>query len=99
MSKISFEGVVALKRAGLVSTFRTVYSARLQENGGSKPTRVESEFECKDTAHDQTESIIKSDSVKPQSQEKLVSQGRVFTSNLTMCILDMMLYSRPGISS
>ena len=34
MSKISFEGVVALKRAGLVSTFRTVYSARLQENAG-----------------------------------------------------------------
>ena len=31
ISKISFEGVVALKRAGLVSTFRTVYSARLQE--------------------------------------------------------------------
>ena len=32
MGKISFEGVVALKRAGLVSTFQTVYSARLQEN-------------------------------------------------------------------
>ena len=32
MGKNSFEGVVALKRAGLVSTFRTVYSARLQEN-------------------------------------------------------------------
>ena len=31
MSKISLEGVLALKRAGLVSTFRTVYSARLQE--------------------------------------------------------------------
>ena len=31
MTKTSFEGVVALKRAGLVSTFRTVYSARLQE--------------------------------------------------------------------
>ena len=31
MGKISFEGVVALKRAGLVLTFRTVYSARLQE--------------------------------------------------------------------
>ena len=29
MSKISCEGVVALKRAGLVSTFQTVYSARL----------------------------------------------------------------------
>ena len=28
-SKISFEGVVALKRVGLVSTFQTVYSARL----------------------------------------------------------------------
>ena len=27
------EGVLALKRAGLVSTFQTVYSARLQENG------------------------------------------------------------------
>ena len=26
--------MVALKRAGLVSTFRTVYSARLQENAG-----------------------------------------------------------------
>ena len=31
MSKISFEGVVALKRAGLVSMFPTVYSASLQE--------------------------------------------------------------------
>ena len=31
MGKNSFEGVVALKRAGLVSTFQTVYSARLQE--------------------------------------------------------------------
>ena len=30
MGKKSFEGVVALRRAGLVSTFRTVYSARLQ---------------------------------------------------------------------
>ena len=29
MSKISFEGVVALKRAGLISTFQTVNSARL----------------------------------------------------------------------
>ena len=28
----SIEGVVALKRAGLVLTFRRVYSARLQEN-------------------------------------------------------------------
>ena len=28
MSKNSFEGVVALERAGLVSTFRAVYSAR-----------------------------------------------------------------------
>ena len=34
MGKNSFEGVVALKRAGLVSTFRTVYSADLQENAG-----------------------------------------------------------------
>ena len=35
MGKILFEGVVALERAGLVSTFRTVvYSARLQENAG-----------------------------------------------------------------
>ena len=33
MGKNSFGGVVALKRAGLVSTFQTVYmfSARLQE--------------------------------------------------------------------
>ena len=31
MGKISFEAVVALKRAGLVSPFRTVYSARLRE--------------------------------------------------------------------
>ena len=31
MGKNSFEGVVALKRAGLVSTFQTVYSARLQQ--------------------------------------------------------------------
>ena len=31
MSKIFFEGVLALKRASLVLTFRTVYSARLQE--------------------------------------------------------------------
>ena len=29
---ISFEGVLALERAGVVSTFRIVYSARLQEN-------------------------------------------------------------------
>ena len=34
MGKISFEGVVALKRVSLVSTFRTVDSARLQENAG-----------------------------------------------------------------
>ena len=34
MHKISFEEVVALKTAGLVSTFRTVYSARLQGNAG-----------------------------------------------------------------
>ena len=34
MGKISFEGVVALNRAGLVSTFQTVYSARLQERVG-----------------------------------------------------------------
>ena len=33
MCKISFEGVLALKRAGLVSTCRTVYSARLLEKG------------------------------------------------------------------
>ena len=32
MGKPSFEGEVALKRAGLVTTFRAVYSARLQEN-------------------------------------------------------------------
>ena len=32
--KNSFEGVVALKRAGLVLTFQTEYSARLQENAG-----------------------------------------------------------------
>ena len=32
MCKISFEGVVALERAGLVSAFRLVYSSRLQEN-------------------------------------------------------------------
>ncbi len=32
MYKISFEGVLALKRASVVSTFRTVYSARLQEH-------------------------------------------------------------------
>ena len=31
MNKISLEGVVALKRAGLVLTSPTVYSARLQE--------------------------------------------------------------------
>ena len=31
MCKISFEGMLALKRAGLVLPFRTVYSARLQE--------------------------------------------------------------------
>ena len=30
MCKISFEGALALKRAGLVLMFRTVYSARLQ---------------------------------------------------------------------
>ena len=30
MCKNSFEGVVALKRAGLVSTFRRVYSALLK---------------------------------------------------------------------
>ena len=34
MGENSFDGVLALKRAGLVSTFRTVYSARLQENAG-----------------------------------------------------------------
>ena len=34
MCKISFEGGLALKRACLVLTFRTVYSARLQENAG-----------------------------------------------------------------
>ena len=34
MGKNSFEGVMGLKRAGLVSTFRTVYSARLQEDAG-----------------------------------------------------------------
>ena len=31
MYNISFEGLVALKRAGVVVTFRTVYSARLFE--------------------------------------------------------------------
>ena len=34
MSKISFEGVVALKRAGLVSTFRTVHSFRTEQSSG-----------------------------------------------------------------
>ena len=36
MSKISFEGVVALKRAGLVSMFQTVYSAHLQEKADNQ---------------------------------------------------------------
>ena len=34
MSKISIEGVVALKRAGVVLTFQTGYSVRHQENVG-----------------------------------------------------------------
>ena len=36
MYNISFEGVLALKIAGVVSTFHTVYSARLQEKRGLK---------------------------------------------------------------
>ena len=51
MSKFSFEGVVALKRAGLVSTFPTVYSARLQENVDSicyspHHAKLQTPFKC-----------------------------------------------------